>query len=286
MITIMDANSQRKGSAEARIRIEDFRAKQLALNGIRLMKMYEDKYWPWPQKKYGEGNGDIYFFYQYFSAPGGDDSVKAQYILKRREKGAAPLAWTEVLPKSGVRPVMAHIPAESLMTGSYQLTVRIQDAADTVETADSIYVHNIRIISVKEYLEQIDQLEYIARGRELDSLKKATPAERESLLTVFWQIRDPDTTTSRNEYRDVYYDRVSYANEHFGSPFKPGWKSDMGLVYILYGQADDIERHPFDIATPPYETWYYYSVGLKFVFMDSKGIGDYELISPRRERIK
>jgi GWxTD domain-containing protein len=98
-------------------------------------------------------------------------------------------------------------------------------------------------------------------------------------------VRDPDTTTAANENRDAYYDRIDYANENYGSIFKPGWKSDMGMVYVMYGKADDIERHPFDIDLPSYEIWYYYQQGLKFVFMDRKGIGYYELIYPTRERI-
>ncbi|MDP2807023.1 MAG: GWxTD domain-containing protein, partial [bacterium] len=128
--------------------------------------------------------------------------------------------------------------------------------------------------------------EYISKGRELDSLRKAPPALRETLLLSFWQLRDPDTTTAVNEFRDAYYDRVNYANEQFGSVFKPGWKSDMGMVYILFGLADEIERHPFELEYPAYEIWYYYSDGRRYVFMDRKGIGDYELIYPKRERVR
>ncbi|MCK4723767.1 MAG: GWxTD domain-containing protein, partial [Dehalococcoidia bacterium] len=60
----------------------------------------------------------------------------------------------------------------------------------------------------------------------------------------------------------------------------PGWESDMGMVYIIYGQPDDIERHPFDIDRKPYQIWFYYSKGWRFVFMDVNMLGDYRLVTP------
>src|SRR6266511_2765582 len=74
-----------------------------------------------------------------------------------------------------------------------------------------------------------------------DSLK--TDDEREQFIEGFWYRRDPDPDTDVNEYREEYYTRIAYANEHYTSGI-PGWKTDRGRIYIMFGKADQIETHP------------------------------------------
>ena len=62
-----------------------------------------------------------------------------------------------------------------------------------------------------------------------DGLK--TDDEREQFIEQFWFIRDPDPDTDVNEYREEYYQRIAYANEHYTSGI-PGWKTDRGRIYI------------------------------------------------------
>jgi len=61
----------------------------------------------------------------------------------------------------------------------------------------------------------------------------ATEEEREQFIEQFWFRRDPDPTTSENEYKEEHYRRIAYANEHFRSGF-PGWMTDRGRIYILH----------------------------------------------------
>ncbi|CUS97606.1 GWxTD domain-containing protein [Candidatus Kryptonium thompsonii] len=78
---------------------------------------------------------------------------------------------------------------------------------------------------------------------------------------------------------EEYYSRVKYANEHFGH-YLEGWKTDMGMVYIIFGPPSSVDRHPFDINAKPYEIWYYYEINRRFIFLDETGFGDYRLITP------
>src|SRR5262245_53028874 len=100
-----------------------------------------------------------------------------------------------------------------------------------------------------------------------DSLK--TDDEREQFIEGFWYRRDPDPDTDVNEYREEYYQRIAYANEHYTSGI-PGWKTDRGRIYIMFGKADQIESHPsggsYDrpawegggtTSTYPFEVWWY-----------------------------
>ena len=284
LIICTDNNSERRGESEVKVEISDLSGGMLELSGLRFQKIQDEKLVPWPKRQYGDGHGDIIFYYQIYSSQ--PESVRSGYSLTRIGSAAAAWSLNETLGPSGGPGITKAIRSDSLLTGSYILKLEVQQAGRSAVAAESLYVRNSKFITARDYQEQIDQLEYITRGRELDSLRKASPALRETLLLRFWQLRDPDTTTSVNEFRDGYYDRINYANEQFGSVFKPGWKSDMGMVYILYGLADEIERHPFEMEYPSYEIWYYYSDGRRYVFMDRKGIGDYELIYPKREKVK
>jgi GWxTD domain-containing protein len=67
--------------------------------------------------------------------------------------------------------------------------------------------------------------------------------ERDNFIEAFWQRRDPTPDTEENEYKEEHYRRIAYANEHFAAGI-PGWKSDRGRIYIMYGPADEVDSHP------------------------------------------
>ena len=67
-----------------------------------------------------------------------------------------------------------------------------------------------------------------------------TNEERENFIKWFWDRRDPDHDTEENEFREQYYERIAYANEHFASGV-PGWKTDRGRIYITWGKPDSVE---------------------------------------------
>ena len=66
--------------------------------------------------------------------------------------------------------------------------------------------------------------------------------ERYEFIEQFWLRRDPTPDTLVNETRDEHYRRIAYANERFTSG-KPGWKTDRGIMYIMYGPPDTIETN-------------------------------------------
>ena len=70
---------------------------------------------------------------------------------------------------------------------------------------------------------------------------------------------------------------MNYANEHFSGLAMDGWLTDRGRIFIKFGPPDDIERHPFELETRPYEIWRYYSLRKVFLFQDYTGFGDYRL---------
>jgi len=141
-----------------------------------------------------------------------------------------------------------------------------------------------------------EEVVYIITAKErADCLKLTTDEERENFIGQFWERRNPNPGSKENEFKEEYYRRIAYANEHYASD-RPGWKTDRGRIYILYGPADEVESQP---AGPlPREEWRYNLIdglGAKvvFKFIDRKGTGEYQLApgspsigSPDRARFR
>jgi GWxTD domain-containing protein len=172
------------------------------------------------------------------------------------------MIFVEVHGRSTANPaVMAHASI------SRACLVRIKDLPLTVTDIDKA----------------TDQLLYIAKGSELDYIREAkTPEEKQKRFIEFWAKHDPDPKTPRNELMEEYYSRVAYANRNF-TQYLEGWRSDRGMVLIRFGAPQNVERHPFDANSKPYEIWYYYDQNREFVFVDDSGFGDYRLRYPETD---
>ena len=96
----------------------------------------------------------------------------------------------------------------------------------------------------------------------------------------FLKEHDPTPDTPENELMDKYYGRMRHADKVFSSVHKKGWKTDMGMIFIIYGQPDHIENHPFELSEKPNQLWYYYSLSRTFGFIDEIGTGEYRLQFP------
>lgn len=125
----------------------------------------------------------------------------------------------------------------------------------------------------------IQQIRYIATPDESSRIRRAKGAKQEELFKEFWKERDPTPNTPANELMDEYYRRVEYANEKFGA-FQEGWRTDMGMIFILFGPPDDVEMNLFARDGRSYQTWHYYVINRSFVFVDYNGFGEYELLEP------
>lgn len=152
----------------------------------------------------------------------------------------------------------------------------------------------------KKWLEQ--DVSYIITDEEKRAFRKlATDEEREQFIEIFWRRRDPDPDTEENEYREEHYERIAYANQHFASGI-PGWKSDRGRIYIMYGPPHEKESHPMggmydrpiyhgggSTTTYPFETWFYRHLpgvgsGVEIEFVDPTGTGEYRIARSPEEK--
>ncbi len=143
---------------------------------------------------------------------------------------------------------------------------------------------------------------YIITDEERKAFKQLnTDEEREAFIENFWLRRDPTPDTEENEFKEEHYRRIAYANEHFASGI-PGWKTDRGRIYIMYGPPDEIESHPSggtyerpieegggETSTYPFEDWRYRyidGIGTNIVieFVDTTMTGEYHMTMDPTEK--
>ena len=124
------------------------------------------------------------------------------------------------------------------------------------------------------------QMSYILTSKEKKELKNLKQSEKEKFFRTVWAKRDPIVKTKVNELMEEYYSRVAFTEENFSRGTSGGWKSDMGMVYILFGKPDDMTRSMNMQGSYNYEKWYYFQIAEEFTFIDDYGFGDYRLKTP------
>jgi GWxTD domain-containing protein len=140
-----------------------------------------------------------------------------------------------------------------------------------------------------------EEVPYIITNEERASFKKfTTDDEREQFIENFWERRNPNPGSPENEFKEEYYRRIAYANEHYASGIQ-GWRTDRGRIYIMYGPPDENDSHPSggsylrpqeegggETSTYPFEQWRYRyidGIGTNIIleFVDPTMTGEYHL---------
>ncbi len=155
---------------------------------------------------------------------------------------------------------------------------------------------------LRNWLEQ--DVRWIITDEERAAFKTFTnDEERDQFIEQFWFRRDPTPDTIENEYKEEHYRRIAYTNERFAAGI-PGWKTDRGRIYIMYGPPDQIDSHPSggmyqrpmdegggSTSTFPFETWRYrYLEGeglgqeIEIEFVDRCMCGEYRMTIDRSEK--
>ena len=137
---------------------------------------------------------------------------------------------------------------------------------------------------ISSYVDDIEialkQMRYILSNEERKDIKNRLKDDKEQLFYILWKERDPTPDTEYNELMEEYFQRVEYVNEHF-SGWQPGWETDRGMIYILFGPPDEIQRsNPTSMSNAVYQIWSYFNISKQFVFRDQNGFGDYRLDTP------
>ncbi len=215
-------------------------------------------------------------------------AVRILYRVKKRYELAIAQSETQRV-RRGANSFLTTIGAENLSVGSYTLEMTVTRTDDTTETGVLARATKQFIIewlsagspvSIADLDEAIEQMKYFASSDDIDHIMDAPDEkEKKARFEAFWEMRNPEPGAKSNRAMIEYYRRVAYANETF-KHYIDGWKTDRGMVYIIYGAPSAVDRHPMDVETKPYEVWEFYDIAKRFVFVDESGFGDYRLLYP------
>lgn len=171
---------------------------------------------------------------------------------------------------------------EELFIGDYLFEVERVEGKSRWRTSRSFEVEESGPPRGKEFETMLEALSYIADAAEVDAMRGVTAEGQAEAWQRFWDRRDPTPETPVNENLIEFYRRLRHATRQFQG-IGPGWRSDMGRIYIRYGPPDQVESQPGSATMPALETWYYHQPYRRFLFADREGFGRYTLLNPGAE---
>jgi len=286
-VQVRDNESRKTLKITRRIDIRNFSVGKISLSDIMMIShltIQGDKRTIVPNVSANVGNvaDSFYIFLEAYNRTGLDTLKFTYKILDSKNVELLSGAFSQPVVR-GRNPIFIKIDNSHVAFGDYRLAVVATptwyiDVAEKNQDQELIalvsrpFVSRWANIPVKtgDINTAIEQLQYIATESQIDSINAGkTDVEKQERFLQFWKGRT-------NPSMEEYYSRVEYANQHFKA-YREGWKTDMGMVFIIFGPPSNVDRHPFDIDSKPYEIWDYYDINRRFIFWDETGFGDYRL---------
>jgi GWxTD domain-containing protein len=189
----------------------------------------------------------------------------------------------------------------SIPSGKYRFRILLSDTEGSpiAENQKTFFIYNPHLkaanvrstsmsaaelagLSADELEKEFREVQYLATDQEVKMFSQITSAEgRREFLAKFWSEVQSGRGGQPGITRSAYLQRVAVANQRFHALGRPGWNTDRGRVFLVYGEPDEIERYPSSVDAKPYEVWHYYSIenGVEFDFVERTGFGDYILVN-------
>ena len=287
-ISINERSTQKFTEKEKKISVKDYMSKPLSISDVMIvsrMSQSTGKRVITPDVARNVGNIDTFYLFYYVYNNSEEELVDVNCRILDNEKNEV-ISQKEIIDVSKSNDFQNQLfmsfPTTGLKYGKF--TIEITAAGKSHSASEITAFENLSSafpLPLTNIDELINQLQYIAKDEEMDFMRDGkTTEEKQKRFLEFWKKKDPNPASKRNEVMQEYYRRLITADSRFTNTFQKGWRTDMGMVYIIFGEPSNIDRHPFDLDTKPYEVWQYYDINKEFVFVDNTGFGDYRLITP------
>lgn len=205
-------------------------------------------------------------------------TVELNYRLEDEEEEAHYDTTFQVTVTKPFSTQIFEIRKNDLIKSEYNCVVEARIGESTVKRSKSISFYWVSAPeSEQDITLALRQMMFILPEDSLDKYKEKNSDQQKKFFKAFWDSKDPNPDTAINELMEEYFKRVNYATREYSAFHRDGWKTDRGRILIKFGFPDDVERHPFELNSVPFEIWRYYSLRKVFVFVDRNGFGDYEL---------
>jgi GWxTD domain-containing protein len=298
-----DVNSMVSGEAVQKIDARRFSADLLELSDLELAFDAVDdtasgrltkagkKILPNPSRIFTRERSMLYFYAELYHLAYGPE-IKPEYTLDFYILDTAGKKIKEFGEQTQTKPgnsavVISGLNIGILSRGEYLLQVDAKDkhTGQKVSSVKKFIVFKEKTadeLMAEEVKRFRQDVVYIATPSELNIFDQLNLIGKQNYITDFWKRRDSNAATLENEFKTEHYRRIAYANFNFSrtSDSNDGWNSDMGRVYIRYGEPSEIDRHPSTRGEKPWEKWNYNEIqgGVYFIFVDQDGYGVYRLV--------
>lgn len=283
-VTLQDINTKKEETLNDKLQIIDFSQKNISFSDIMLvsnLKIENGKKVITPLiDKNIDNLKEIYLFFEVYNSQNHDVLTNYKYKITGAKDKIYEKGNYQYTLAPGINKFFEKIPTDNLVFGDYKLIINDASNGELIAAKDFSNKLNGMPVNAKDMNLMISQLLYIATGEEYSKIENAKTDElKEKYFIDYWRSKDPSPNTTKNELMIEYYKRIEVANERY-SHYIDGWKTDMGMIYIIYGEPNSIDRVPFAENSKPYEIWQYYTDNKEFIFIDESGFGDYKLTVP------
>lgn len=294
IVGLQDLETGETMTQKTRIEVRDYYKDDLSISDVMIADSVaigkNGSVWAYPQVNAPRRMlGSLYGYFEIYSRKDyGPYTVK---ITIRNAKKDRVFQDEREFRRVGTKtPIVFAIPDSQLTHGGYAMKLKVKAGRKKAQLSSNFRIHWEGVpLSSQDLEDALKQLSYIAKSKVFDKVKNASNLKKREAFLRFWRKRDPTPGTERNEMMEEYYRRVRYANANFRGLGREGWRTDMGMVYILLGPPNDVERQAFpreyittftDRVVKAYQIWRYHDLNRSFVFVDETGFGEYRLNNP------
>jgi GWxTD domain-containing protein len=251
---------------------------------------------PAPDQMFGYNMNKLHYYFEIYGLTGSEYTLKAAVTNANKDQ-VFMSNEKKITAKSDGRVEIGSFALDSLPSSSYLLYVTLTDNTTKLSYTKEkkFFVRNkamqeeFNITAGDEYLKseyaamkeelvnyEFEISNYIRTDKDNSTWQSLTNLDdKRKFMFNFWRQKDPNINTPKNEFKIEFVKRIIEANNLIKEPFKEGWKTDRGRVYVLFGKPDDIESHPYEADKKSYEVWKYDKVegGATVVFVETQSSG-------------
>lgn len=271
-------------------------------------KLYNVK----PDHSFAIENSTISFYqelYNLFEDENGNYQAEVEMVISKNDEPFNTLNFSFSDKWQDINSVSDNIRIDDLEEGYYEINETVTDLVTGFQETrnDHFFLKSERIVLPRFFPDIEDDFTlgtYFFNANQKGVWKTLSEDGKKNFLAKFWQANDPNPATTENEFTEELHKRIDYADKFF-SHFRPGWTSDMGRIYIKYGQPYEITKHQTNsnenqftddssddsssdgfstysgstYAIKDYQIWKYrLKKNANYVFLDSMTNGNYKLI--------
>ncbi len=245
---------------------------------------------PYPAAIYGATLPGLYSYFELYDETG-ERADSIEYQISYVGENNQPVFVKSGRLQGGIKhmPMMNYFSTREMPPGEYKLvlTVRRTNGMITLEREKKfmIYQHptDLRFRSFAEIIRELRLIASAEEWRELKNLaeKETDMAVLDQAVANFWQRRDPTPRTLKNELMIEFYKRSRMAEKLY-RPEKRKSKAlpDRYKAYVMLGKPDAIRVESDNTLMGFFEIWEYQQKGLRVVFRDKMGYGNFQLVKP------